>query len=162
MGLSGSGKTGVGRRLSALRGLPFTDLDRAVEAEAGSTVDELFATVGEAGFRALESRSLRKAVEAGPSVIAAGGGCVTVADNRRLLSERCFTVWLDQSTETAAARVAADGAGGRPLLAGDPATRMAVLFAERRAFYEACADIVVSTEGRTMDEVAGDIHGRLG
>ena len=58
----GCGKSSVGRRLSQLLCCPFMDLDEMIEAEAGKSIPEIFAEIGESGFRQMERRVLDRAV----------------------------------------------------------------------------------------------------
>jgi shikimate dehydrogenase len=163
VGLMGAGKTQVGRALAALLGAGFVDSDREIETEAGRSVSELFAAEGESGFRAREARVLDRITSIpGAAVISTGGGAPTASALAALLAERCTVVWLYVTPGTAAARArggprADSGAAlaARPLLAGgDPEARLAFLEAERRGAYAACAELLVSTEGRSIAETA--------
>jgi len=144
VGMMGSGKTTVGRQLANRLGWSFCDSDAMVEASTGSTVPELFATRGEAAFRAEETRVLTEALdEERPVVVAAAGGVVLSPDNRALLAQH-LVVWLRADPATLAARV---GAGeGRPLLDHDPAGTLVGLDAVRRPLYEEVADAVVDVD----------------
>ncbi len=71
----GSGKSVVGALVAERAGAPFHDLDLMVEDEAGMTIPDIFATQGEAAFRALEKAILPRALEPG-AVVALGGGVV--------------------------------------------------------------------------------------
>lgn len=159
IGLPASGKTSVGRRLAGLMGLPFVDLDEAVEAAAGMSVPEVFARLGEARFRELESAALAAASGGGTAVVATGGGCVLSAANRAALASGFRTVWLDLSPETAAARSAG---GSRPLLDGrDALAAMRALSEARRGFYAECASLTVDAGSRSVDELAEVIHEQM-
>jgi shikimate kinase len=155
VGLMGAGKTTVGERCAERLARPFVDTDDVVEATAHRSVPELFAEAGESVFRDLERDAVRDAT-ASPSaaVIACGGGAVLDPENRRRLREAGTVVWLRAAPAVLAERVDTDGVE-RPLLAprGAVATleRLAVV---RAAAYEAVADAVVDTDGRTVDEVA--------
>ena len=75
VGMPGSGKSSIGRRLAPRLGLTFVDADAQIEEAAGGmTVAEIFAAHGEAEFRALEARVIARLLDEGPSVIATGGG----------------------------------------------------------------------------------------
>ncbi|MGQ0616910.1 MAG: shikimate kinase [Acidimicrobiia bacterium] len=146
VGLMGSGKTTVGRRVAARLGRPFVDADEALAEHHGRTVRQVFEEDGEPVFRAMESAVLAELLaRADPTVIAAGGGVVVPAENRELLSRPdVFVVWLRAGAAFLATRTAKKE--GRPLLDGDPETVLARLAAERQGFYEEVADVVVDVE----------------
>ena len=149
VGLMGSGKTTVGRRLAAQLGLPFRDADAEIEQAAGRSVSDIFADLGEPEFRAGEHRVIARLLAEGPLVLATGGGAYMHAETRRLLREKAVTVWLKVDIEVLAKRVARRDT--RPLLRGkDPAQ---VLSAQAEARYPlyAEADIVVETPDTAHD-----------
>jgi shikimate kinase len=157
VGLMGAGKTTVGQRCAELLGRPFVDTDELVVAAAGVPFDELWATEGEAGFRARERVAVADAAASPtPLVIAGGGGVVLDPDNRRALRGSGFVVWLHAPPGVLASRLAGDDS--RPLLAGgDRVTTLTRLGDTRAPAYEAAADATVHTEGRTVDEVAAAV-----
>src|SRR5581483_3263648 len=117
VGLSGTGKSSVGRRLAERLGWPLIDTDVLIERNAGRTIPQIFAQDGEAGFRDLEAAALREALSQPPAVVATGGGIVLREQNRALLRAQARVVWLDASTGTLTARLAAHDEA-RPLLQG--------------------------------------------
>ena len=88
VGLMGVGKTAVGKRLAAQIGLPFVDADHEIEAAAGMTVSEIFATCGEAGFRSGERRVIARLIDGPPRVISTGGGAFVDPETRALVKAR--------------------------------------------------------------------------
>jgi shikimate kinase/3-dehydroquinate synthase len=134
VGLSGTGKSAVGRALARRLGWSAVDTDTLVEAAAGSGVAEIFAAEGEAGFRARELAALEAALGGdGAMVIATGGGIVTQPRALELLLGSCCVVWLDGPDSLLAERVGA--AADRPLLADDPRTALARLREQRAELY---------------------------
>lgn len=146
VGLMGSGKTTVGRRLATCLGRPFVDADEELAARAGASVAEVFEQRGEAGFRSLEREVLDTLLAAAePTVIAAGGGVVVAGENRDRLRAAGTVVWLDGTPAFLASR--AQAKPHRPLLAGaDPRQLFGRLHAERAGWYAEVADLRVSIE----------------
>ncbi|WP_437751725.1 3-dehydroquinate synthase [Sorangium sp. So ce1389] len=155
-GFMGAGKTTAGRIAAARAGLPFLDLDSAITAEAGESVPSLFASRGEAGFRALEAATLRRLLATrGPRVIALGGGALVDPALRSEALERGCVVALSATPRTIAARTPS---GTRPLLDGAPdrEARIRELLAARAPVYaEAHARVV--TDGVAPEEVAARV-----
>ncbi|HYM83133.1 MAG TPA: bifunctional shikimate kinase/3-dehydroquinate synthase [Candidatus Dormibacteraeota bacterium] len=164
VGLPGSGKTAVGRRLARRHDAELIDLDEAIEREAGAPVPRIFADEGEAGFRSRE----RAAIEAlGPPdgdavirrVIASGGGAVVDPRNRWRLYRRRLPIWLDVRPEVLAQRLRRSHTV-RPLVAssGDPTGAVRRLAAARVRFYSAAhrVDAVAEPDTvlRRIDEAA--------
>jgi 3-dehydroquinate synthase len=140
VGLPGSGKSAVGRRLAQRHHAQFIDLDDLIERRSGRTVPAIFAQEGEDGFRRLEHEAV---VSLGPPdaepelrrVIATGGGAVIDPRNRWLLYRGRFPVWLDGAPEVLGHRLGRSS-NVRPLIAGqDPVTALRELGAARRRFY---------------------------
>ena len=149
VGLPGSGKSTVGRRLAKEIARPFADVDEQIELRAGATIPTIFADEGEAAFRRAEAEVLADLVgRPSPLVIAAGGGVVTVEANRARLAGS-VVVWLRASAAFLSART---DPTHRPLLAGDSRAAFARLAAERAPLYEAVADVVVDVEPFHTDE----------
>jgi shikimate kinase len=154
IGMMGSGKSTVGRRVAALTGREFIDLDEAIVAREGTSIPEIFATDGEAYFRRAEWEALAAVLaRTDPVVVATGGGVITTATCRDLLCRGAEVVWLRASPSSLTERVG-DGSG-RPLLSGeDPAAVLNRLATDREPLYAVTADVVVHTDGLTVDAVA--------
>src|SRR5215469_3115717 len=156
IGPMGSGKTAVGRRLARSLGLPFHDSDAEIERRTGVDIPFIFEKEGEAGFRQREREVIEALTALEGVVLATGGGAVLLAENRRLLAERGCVVYLQTSVEQQADRVR--HGRKRPLLAsGDAATRLSHLMDARAPLYSEVADIVVSTDGRRVNNVAEQV-----
>jgi shikimate kinase len=154
VGLMGAGKSTVGARCAARLGRELVDTDDLVELHARASVAEIFASDGEAGFRARERAAVADAVASpGALVVSCGGGAVIDAANRAALRAGGVVVWLDGPSDVLAARVAGDT--GRPLLAsGDRVATLDRLARLRADAYEACAHARVDTTSLDIDEVA--------
>lgn len=154
IGLSGAGKSVVGRETARLLECPFRDLDEDVAARAGMSITEIFGRRGEAAFRSLERDAMERALGALPHVIATGGGWAAQGGNLDRVAEVAFVVYLRCSPDTAATRLS--GATDRPLLVRDPFDALQAQLATRRAFYER-AHAVVETDDQTPTEVAAAV-----
>lgn len=151
MGLSGAGKSTAGKSAAAKAGLRFVDLDQEVEKAAGKSAAAIFDSLGEPGFRELETAATEAAIAGEPAVIAAGAGWIATARNRALLHSGGRIIYLRVGVETAAARLGANH--GRPMLAGGATIeRLRRLEAERAVFYE-LADVSIDTERLTLQQV---------
>lgn len=136
IGLSGTGKSTVGRLLADRLGLPFIDTDDEIEHRCGRPIAEIFRTIGEAGFRSLECEAVAAAVAGGAAVVATGGGAPMDERNRRVMRGHGTVIWLDAPTEVIVDRIVGSGAEARPLLAGDAAEALERMRAIRAGIYE--------------------------
>ncbi|MDQ6604790.1 MAG: iron-containing alcohol dehydrogenase, partial [Chloroflexota bacterium] len=160
VGLSGSGKSTVARRLAERLGWRAVDSDDLLEQRAGKPIPRVFAEDGEAAFRALESVALADACREPQTVVATGGGVVTVEVNWPVMRRDALVVHLGASPETLLCRLEEharrDGrdVAARPLLAGaEPADALRAMMIRRAADY-ARADVALDTEGRAPEVVA--------
>src|SRR5258708_978547 len=118
VGLSGSGKSTVGRLVADRLGWEFADTDEILEHATGRSISAIFSDEGEARFRELEGEALDRAVASPRTVVSTGGGAPTSAAGRAAIG-RGFAVWLAVSPERAAERLAENpGNAERPLLQG--------------------------------------------
>lgn len=160
VGAMGAGKSTLGAALAARLGLGFIDLDARIVAAAGMTIPAIFDCEGEAGFRTRETRALHAALMESPSVVATGGGVVLHEANRTAMRGAGLVVYLHVSADEQLRRVAGDG--NRPLLAtADPAQRLAQLQAQREPLYRDIADIILSTDAQTPEQLAAALVLRL-
>jgi len=157
VGPPGSGKTAVGRHVATAMQVGFRDTDHDVEATAGTSVAAVFVTHGEPEFRRLERNAVRAALATHSGVLALGGGAVTDNETREALQAQ-RVIFLDVAVPEAMRRVGMTKA--RPLLVSDNETvrqRWTALYRERRPLYEEVADALVSTDKRTVAEVAAEV-----
>jgi len=159
-GPSGAGKTTVGRRLAAMRGLPFIDLDEEIERAEGRSILDIFSGDGEAAFRRMEWNAFFALLDEGnsPKVVALGGGAIADPAIRAALRASGVRVSLDVDVLTAIARL--EGDVPRPLLFEEsPADAWLRLYRRRARLYHD-ADIAVDAAG-TPEDVAAAISAAI-
>jgi shikimate kinase/3-dehydroquinate synthase len=159
IGLPGSGKSAVGRRLASRHGAVFIDLDEEIERVAGRRIPEIFTEEGESGFRARERAAIAALGEPDRApgigrVIAPGGGAVVDPHNRWHLYRGRVPIWLDGRPEILAQRLR-HSPHVRPLVAGrDPIRVLRDLTVARGRFYEAATRIAGMAEvAKVVDHV---------
>jgi shikimate kinase len=155
-GPMGSGKTSVGRKLSAHLGYQFLDLDVLIVEKTGKTINQLFTDQGEEAFRDHESAVLSSLSGKQSMVVSTGGGVVIREQNRTQLHNLGLIINLTATVAVLAGRLSRST--DRPLLKGDEPleARIARILAEREPFY-VDADIRIDTTGKTLEDVASII-----
>ena len=150
VGLMGAGKSWMGRRLASRTGWDFVDSDIAIEEESGLSIPEMFDLGGEAKFRQLELRVIRRLLAGPPIILSTGGGSFCQPDTQQAIRQGALVVWLHARPETLLGRI--DNLQSRPLLSGpDPLAVMRRLAVERQPYYQQ-ADIIVDTDGLTQKQ----------
>ncbi len=145
VGMPGSGKSSIGRRLGQRLGLDFSDADAEIEQAANMTIPEIFQTRGEAEFRKGEQKVIARLLDAGPQVIATGGGAFMNAETRGRIREKGLSIWLKADVDTLLKRVKRKT--NRPLLQNpDPEGTLRNLLAAREPVYAEADLTIVSCE----------------
>ncbi|MGF1548774.1 MAG: shikimate kinase AroK [Thiotrichales bacterium] len=145
IGPMGAGKTTLGRMIAEDLGYAFIDSDRVIEARTGVDIPTIFDFEGESGFREREARTIEDLTLMDNIVLATGGGAVLRAENRRLLRERGFVVYLRVSIASQLVRTARDR--NRPLLQTvNPEAKLRALAEARTPLYESIAHLTVDTD----------------
>lgn len=158
IGLRGAGKSTLGVRLARKLDVPFVELDREIEREAGTGLSEIFLLYGQAGYRRYERRCLEKVLEKHErAVIAAGGSVVSEPGTYELLLSACFTVWLKAAPEEHMARVVAQG-DTRPMAGSDQAMDDLRRILDGRAALYGQADVVVDTAGKSVEKSFAELR----
>ena len=159
VGLPGSGKSTIGRRLARALDVTMIDTDAAIEQKAGRTIADIFATDGEQEFRRIEEEVVRAALEEHDGVLALGGGAITSKGVRDALAGHTV-VYLEINAAEGVRRTG--GNTVRPLLAGpDRDEKYRALMAERVPLYRRLATIRVNTNRRHPGAVVRYIMSRL-
>jgi XRE family transcriptional regulator, aerobic/anaerobic benzoate catabolism transcriptional regulator len=171
IGLRGAGKSTLGAQLAAMRGVPFVELDREIEREAGTSMNEILLLHGQAGYRRYERRALMRIAEehADGVVVTTGGSIVSERETFDLLQSRFYCVWLKANPEEHMSRVVAQG-DLRPFHSnhgdeghfaqgamGEAMEDIRRILASREALY-ARADAVVDTAARSVKQSLKDLE----
>ena len=164
VGLMGSGKSTIGRRLAQRLNMRFVDADDEIERAAGMTISDIFAKFGEAHFRDGERRVIQRLLGNPVHVLATGGGAFMDPSTRALIKERAISVWLKAELDQLLKRIGRRN--DRPLLQNvDPRAKLAELIELRYPVY-AEADLTVdSADGPpdvTVQRVLRAIEADLG
>ena len=160
----GCGKSSVGRRLSELLCCDFIDLDNEIVAWAGKSIPEIFAEEGEEGFRTIEAERLREILaprsDQSSMVLSLGGGTVMTSGCADLVHADTICVYLRASIGTLVNNLAEESEG-RPMLRTSQGVslreRIEDLMSIRSRTYEETAHIIIDTDNKTIDEIAGTI-----
>ena len=164
VGMMGAGKSSVGRRLASRLGLRFTDADTEIEAAAGMTIPDIFSLHGEAAFRSGEQRVIARLLQAGPQVLATGGGAFMNAHTRAEVRAHGVSIWLKAEFEVLMRRI--KRRTDRPMLkTDDPAATVKQLIESRYPVY-AEADLAIESRDvphhMVVEEIIAMLRSHLG
>ena len=159
VGLMGSGKSAIGRRLAARIGMKFVDADTEIEAAAGLSINDIFEVHGEQAFRDGERRGIARLLSEPAHVLATGGGAFMDEETRQKIKERAFSVWLRADFDVLLRRVSRRD--NRPLLKVENKEEvLRRLIEERYPIYQK-ADIIVQSQDGPHEETVIDVIGAL-
>ncbi len=151
VGMMGSGKSSIGRRLARIYSMPFVDADLEIEKAGGADIRYLFERYGEQDFRRVEERIMDRLLNGKKCILASGGGAFMSDQTRKTVARKAVSVFLDADIDTLVRNTA--GRTHRPLLNVDnPIEVIRELLDRRRPFYEK-ADIHVSYKEETMGQL---------
>lgn len=154
VGLPGSGKTTVGKRLANVLHTSAVDTDQLLEQAHSAPCGDVFNQLGEQDFRKEEAKAVAEALQT-DGIVSIGGGAVLTESTRILLANQ-RVVYLYVTAEEGVRRT--QGNDDRPLLnVDDPATRYEQLLEERAQFYEEVANLLVHSDGKEPQRVVTDI-----
>lgn len=157
IGLRGAGKSTLGAMAGAALGLPFVELNREIEDQAGMPVNEIIAFYGQEGYRRLEAQALGRIAATHESVmLAVAGGIVAEPDTFKALLAQFHTIWIKASPAEHMARVRAQG-DMRPM-SGNPEAmeQLRFILTSREALYEQ-ARAKLDTSGRSVQQSCDDL-----
>jgi shikimate kinase len=156
VGPMGSGKSTIGRKLAKKLKRSFYDSDAEIEQRTGANIPLIFDIEGEKGFRKRESKIFDELTGLSNIVLATGGGVVLSSENREILSNRGFVIYLKADLEQLVKRTAKDQK--RPLLqSSDPEAQLQKIITEREPYYEEVADLIIKSDKRTVKSIVDEI-----
>jgi len=159
IGMPGSGKSTIGRKLAGRLGLPFADSDHEVEAAAGMRIPQIFEKLGEPAFREGERKVIARLLSGPQTILSTGGGAFMNDITRTLILQEALSIWLKADLEVLLQRTSRTN--DRPLLAkGDPRTILMDLQAKREPVY-AHATLTVQSEDCPVEETTERVERAL-
>lgn len=157
VGLMGSGKTSVGKRLARKLNLPFIDGDQEVEKAAGIPLVDVLKCFGEKEYRAGEERVMKRLLQGCPCVLASGGGSFVAEQTRELAKANAITIWLKADIDVLYHRTT--GRKHRPFLKGNDSelkSKLEKYINEEYPYYSE-ADIIVETKEEQVDNTVNRV-----
>ena len=158
IGFMGSGKSTIGRELAKSLSYPVLDTDQLIVERENASINDIFAERGEDAFRDIETQILRDLVAEQPHkrIISTGGGIIGRPENRELLRQLGYVIWLLVSPEETLNRTSRNT--DRPLLNNDkPEATIRNLLTERTPLYQETAHLTIETDLLTFPEIATGI-----
>ena len=147
IGMPGSGKSSLGKRLAGRLGVPYLDTDTAIAQKTGMTIQQIFEGPGEQAFRNAETNMLMSLVDMPPAIVSTGGGMVMREENRQILRNQGFIVLIDRPLEDIMSDIRLER---RPLLMQKGKEEVARLYEARIGLYREIADGVLdNSQGYT-------------
>ncbi len=155
IGFMGSGKTTIAEELSILSGWKLIDIDLEISEITGMSTSDIFKDHGEDFFRKIETDILNRISSEERVIIATGGGIVIKEENRKILTEKMFNVWLYTDIEESLRRM---DITDRPILnCENPLEKAKTVFQNRKYLYASVSDILILNENN-IKRVAGRIY----
>lgn len=154
IGMSGCGKSTVGKALAKRLSMPLIDTDKSIEKSVKMPITEIFEKKGEKIFRGIESTVLEQCSNYNNSVVSTGGGIILDPKNIEIM-ESGLIVFLDASPEEILSRLEDDDT--RPLLQGDAEKKLRKLFDDRFHIYEDIAHASVCVDDKSPENIVDEI-----
>lgn len=158
IGFMGCGKSTIGRELKRMLGFHWIDTDTAIETRAQCRITEIFAREGEEGFRDRETAALRELLEQNiqSTIVSTGGGAVLREENRAILRQLGYVVWLRANADTIYHRTRKNR--DRPILQTEnPRAVIEGLLQQREPIYRECAHLIIDVAGLNRTEISAGI-----
>ena len=157
VGFMGAGKTSTARKLARLAGVTAVDMDTYMDRQCDMKVRTVIEEFGEDAFRAIETQALRELSLGEPRLVSCGGGVVLKPENRDIMREGGYVVYLQVTAEEAASRIS--NLATRPLFGNMEHAEKVI--GSRLPLYEEVADMTIDTAGRGTGSIAREAFARL-
>ena len=158
IGLTGAGKSTIGKLLAAKLSYPFIDLDDVIRFETGRTIEDIFEKDGESHFREIEGIYLRKVATTEDRVIATGGGTPCYNQGMDFIKKNGLSIFLNTPVEQVTERLYGSGSVQRPMIKGKSKTELhdflAEKLSERLPFYTKSDFSIDTTLSETPEKIA--------
>lgn len=158
IGMSGAGKSTIGKAVASKTRLGFYDVDREMEQMYGKPMQEILSELGDTAFLEAQANQVIGLGDIDEFVISPGGSVVYTAAAMEFLKQCSTIVYIKVSVETAKARLDITGRG----IVGLKDKTFEMLFAEREQLYEQYADVVIDAENKTVDALVVEVLERVG
>lgn len=156
IGFMGAGKSSIAKELSKKLQMNIVEMDQRIVQEQGMSINEIFEKYGEDHFRDIESQLILDLGNTEPVIVSCGGGVVIRQENSQYMKKSGKVVFLTAKPETIFERVRYSKE--RPILNGNMNVEfIADLMAKRLPLYEAAADVMIHTDGKTVAQIAEEI-----
>lgn len=160
IGMSGVGKTTIGKELSKVTDRKFVDTDNHIEIKTKHSIEKIFSLYGEVYFRKLESDIVEQIYENENLIISTGGGIVLDRDNVKRLRAKGIIVLLEGSIDYIINNIKKSKTI-RPLLNGeDIQVKFESIYNDRKDLYLSSADFIVQVDNKSVDEIVFEIMER--
>jgi shikimate kinase len=156
IGFMATGKSTIGKKLAEELGenYRFIETDQIIIKDAGKSIPEIFTKDGEIRFREYEIAACKKASKLEKVIISCGGGVVLNKINIDYLQQNCHIILLTASLEEIYNRALKDGTEKRPVIdKKNPKQKIKEILNFRNPFYEAAAEYICDTTGKSIDEI---------
>ncbi len=140
IGMPGTGKSSLGKKVAANMGLPYVDTDQRIEQAFGCSTAQIFEQYGETAFRNAETNVLIQLTREPGSLVSTGGGMVMRENNREIMRNHGVIVLVDRPLEEIMGDIKLNR---RPLLAQKGLPEVERLYHERIGVYRSIADVVL-------------------
>lgn len=156
IGMMGSGKSTIGKKLSDAIDIPLLDMDIELEKIMEMKIDTIFNEYGENRFRMIESSFFSEITKKNIFVYATGGGIILDKSNQKILMQKGTTIFLDCSLDVLYSRLK-NNINSRPILKNDFEKKINEIYNERYDIYKSCSDFIQDTSSLTPNKIVDHI-----